>query len=87
MPFPHATAGYDATMSEQSFRKGDKVTWQSHGETVHGTVQEKITERTEAAGREVAASKEEPQYRVTSDKTGRDAVHRPESLTRTYRGG
>jgi hypothetical protein len=66
----------------ESFRKGDKVTWRSHGTEVHGTVEQKITTRTEAAGREVAASREEPQYRVTSDKTGRDAVHRPESLHR-----
>jgi len=69
----------------KQFRKGDKVSWRSHGTTVHGTVEEKVTERTEAAGREVAASREEPQYRVTSDKTGRDAVHRPESLKRSPR--
>ena len=40
----------------------------------------KITTETEAAGRTVKASKDEPQYRVTSDKSGRDAVHKPESL-------
>ena len=62
-------------------RKGDKVSWKSHGKTVHGTVEEKITSRTEAAGRTVDASQDEPQYRVRSDKTGRDAVHRPEALT------
>ncbi|BBH67015.1 hypothetical protein ACTI_37000 [Actinoplanes sp. OR16] len=61
-------------------RKGDKVTWRSHGETVHGTVEQKITERTQAAGRTVAASPEEPQYKVKSDKSGREAVHKPESL-------
>lgn len=60
--------------------KGDKVTWKSHGQTVHGTVEEKITSRTEAAGRTVDASKDEPQYRVRSDKSGRDAVHKPEAL-------
>ena len=65
---------------EKELHKGDKVTWQSHGQTVHGQVEEKITSRRPAAGREVAASKDEPQYRVTSDKTGRDAVHKPESL-------
>ncbi len=66
-------------MSE-SFKKGDKVSWQSHGTTVPGTVEEKITSETEAAGREVKASKDEPQYLVTSDKSGRDAVHTPEAL-------
>lgn len=67
-------------MGEQSFRKGDKVTWQSHGSTAEGKVEEKITSETEAAGRRVKASKDEPQYRVRSDKSGNDAVHKPEAL-------
>ncbi|GLY01959.1 MULTISPECIES: DUF2945 domain-containing protein [Actinoplanes] len=66
----------------ESPKKGDKVSWRSHGETVHGTVEQKITKRTEAAGRTVAASPDEPQYRVRSDRTGRDAVHKPASLRR-----
>jgi hypothetical protein len=64
----------------KDLKKGDEVTWQSHGHTVAGKVQKKITTRTEAAGREVAASSDDPQYQVKSDKTGRDAVHKPESL-------
>jgi hypothetical protein len=61
-------------------RKGEKVTWNSHGQKVHGTVEEKITSRTTEAGREVAATPAEPQYKVKSDKTGREAVHKPEAL-------
>jgi hypothetical protein len=64
----------------KELRKGDKVTWQSHGTTVPGTVEEKITSDKKAAGREVRASQDEPQYRVVSDKSGRDAVHKPEAL-------
>ncbi len=60
--------------------KGEKVTWQSHGQTVHGKVEEKITSRTEEAGRTVDASEDDPQYKVKSDKTGREAVNKPESL-------
>jgi hypothetical protein len=60
--------------------KGDKVTWQSHGTTVPGTVEEKITSEKKAAGRKVKASSEEPQYRVRSDKSGKDAVHKPDAL-------
>jgi hypothetical protein len=67
----------------KSLKKGDDVTWHSHGQTVHGTVEKKITERTETAGRTVAASPDEPQYQVRSDKTGRDAVHKPEALRRS----
>jgi hypothetical protein len=66
----------------KEFRKGDKVTWKSHGSTVTGLVEQKITSDTTTAGRTVRASKDEPQYRVRSDKSGRDAVHKPESLHR-----
>jgi hypothetical protein len=69
-------------MSKQ-IRKGDRVNWKSHGSTVTGTVEEAITSDTESAGRIVRASKGEPQYRVRSDKSGRDAVHKPESLRRS----
>jgi hypothetical protein len=68
---------------EKNLKKGDDVTWSSHGQTVHGEVERKITDRTEAAGRTVNASSEEPQYQVKSDKTGREAVHKPESLHRS----
>ncbi|KQX61250.1 MULTISPECIES: DUF2945 domain-containing protein [unclassified Streptomyces] len=62
--------------------KGDQVSWKSHGQNVTGKVKRKITERTEAAGRTVDASPEEPQYEVESDKTGRSAVHKPAALRR-----
>ncbi|MEU1535375.1 DUF2945 domain-containing protein [Streptomyces fagopyri] len=60
--------------------KGDKVAWSSHGSRTSGTVEKKITERTETAGRTVAASPDEPQYKVRSDKSGRTAVHKPSAL-------
>ncbi len=69
----------------QSFRKGDTVTWQSHGSTVEGTVERKITEDTELAGRTVRASKDEPQYLVKSDASGGEAVHKPSALTKKDR--
>lgn len=64
----------------KKFKKGDKVTWQSHGSTAEGTVEKKITSDAKAAGRQVRASENEPQYKVRSDKSGGDAVHRPEAL-------
>lgn len=67
-------------MSDNHFKKGDKVEWQSHGATVRGTVVGSITSDTEAAGRTVRASKDEPQYKVRSDKTGAEAVHKPDAL-------
>ncbi len=64
------------------FEKGDKVTWNSHGSTAEGTVERKITEDTEEAGRTVRASKDDPQYLVRSDKSGGTAVHKPSALTK-----
>ncbi|MEV5910375.1 hypervirulence associated TUDOR domain-containing protein [Streptomyces chartreusis] len=60
--------------------QGDEVTWNSHGSTTEGTVERKITRRTEAAGRTVDASPDDPQYEVRSERSGRSAVHKPSAL-------
>ncbi len=62
------------------FKKGDHVTWSSHGGEAVGVVERIITEDTEAAGRTVRASKDEPQYLVRSEKSGGEAVHKPSAL-------
>ena len=60
--------------------KGDHVSWKSHGGTAEGTVEKKITEDTEEAGRTVRASGDDPQYLVKSEKSGGEAVHKPGAL-------
>ena len=67
-------------MSDKKFHKGDKVEWKSHGSTAEGTVEAEITSDTKAAGRTVRASEDDPQYQVRSEKSGGDAVHKPEAL-------
>lgn len=62
------------------FEKGDHVSWKSHGGEAVGEVKKKITTETEAGGRKVKASKDEPQYLVKSDKSGGEAVHKPGAL-------
>ncbi|MEC4763232.1 DUF2945 domain-containing protein [Mycobacterium sherrisii] len=69
-------------MVDNILRRGDKVEWRSHATTVTGVAVRVITSDTEAAGRTVRASKEDPQYLVRSDKTGADAVHKPGALRR-----
>ena len=64
----------------QEFEKGDKVEWNSHGGKGVGKVQKKITSETEAGGRKVRASKDDPQYLVKSEKSGGTAVHKPSAL-------
>ncbi|MET7646741.1 DUF2945 domain-containing protein [Streptomyces sp. NPDC005426] len=73
--------------NDKKLSQGDDVTWRSHGQKVEGAVTRKIEKRAEAAGRTVDASEDEPQYEVRSAKTGKKAVHRPESLRRKKSGG
>jgi hypothetical protein len=65
---------------DTELHKGDQVTWRTHGTTTSGTVEEKITTNTEAAGRTVRADSDDPQYLVRSAKSGREAVHKPAAL-------
>ncbi len=66
-------------MTEQ-FKKGDRVQWNtSQGET-EGVVEKKLTEPAQIKGHPVKASKDNPEYLVKSDKTGKEAAHKPESL-------
>lgn len=62
------------------FSNGEKVSWKSHSGEAVGQVVKKITSETEAGGRKVKASKDEPQYLVRSDKSGGEAVHKPSAL-------
>ena len=64
------------------FTKGDHVTWKSHGGEAEGHVERVITSDTEAAGRTVRASEDDPQYEVVSEKSGGHAVRKPSALHR-----
>lgn len=61
------------------FKPGDKVEWHGPGK-VQGTVKKKLTKPMDIKGHHVAASNDEPQYLVESDKTGKEAAHKPEAL-------
>jgi len=65
---------------DSELNKGDEVSWQTHGTTTHGTVEQKISSDTKAAGRQVRADEDDPQYLVKSAKSGREAVHKPDAL-------
>ncbi|MEO1300475.1 MAG: DUF2945 domain-containing protein [Cyanobacteria bacterium J06636_16] len=53
----------------------------SQGKTI-GKVVKKLTSSTEIKGHTVSASKEAPQYLVESDKTGAQAAHKPDALSK-----
>ena len=69
-------------MTDKKLSTGDKVEWNSHGAKAVGTVERKITSDTDAGGRKVKASDDEPQYLVRSEKSGGTAVHKPSALRR-----
>lgn len=64
----------------KKFNKGDRVRWDAGNQSSVGTVEEIITSDTEAGGRTVRASEDEPQYLVRSEKSGRTAVHKPDAI-------
>jgi hypothetical protein len=66
-------------MSDE-LKKGDKVEWKSSQGIIQGEIEKKLTEPMEIKGHHVSASKDDPQYLVKSDKTGKEAAHKPESL-------
>jgi len=63
-----------------TFKAGDKVEWHSPQGTVQGNVKKKLTAHTSIKGHEVAASKDNPEYLVVSDKTGAEAAHKANAL-------
>lgn len=64
----------------QEPKKGDHVTWNNAGHEIHGTVEKKLTAPMDIKGHHVAASKDNPEFLVKSDKTGAVAAHKAGAL-------
>lgn len=64
----------------KTFKSGDHVKWDTPQGETSGTVVKKETGTTKAGGHTAKATKEDPQYRVKSDKSGKEAVHKPDEL-------
>jgi len=61
-------------------KKGDHVRWDTPQGETEGTVEKKLTAPTEIKGHQVKASKDNPEYLVKSDKSGKEAAHKPDEL-------
>ena len=68
------------TLAKEEFEPGDKVEWNTPQGKTSGTVKKKLTSRTEVGGQTVAASEEDPRYLVESEKSGKEAAHKPNAL-------
>ena len=66
-----------------NLKKGDKVEWETSQGKTEGTVKKKLTAPTKIKSHKVAASKENPEYLVESDKSGKEAAHKPEALKKS----
>ena len=67
-------------MTEKTFKAGDTVKWDHSQGTTQGKVIKKVTSPTQIKGHKVAASEDNPEYIVESDKTGAKAAHKPTEL-------
>lgn len=64
-------------------KKGDHVTWNTSQGKTEGTVVRKQTTPTQIKGHKVAASADDPQFIVKSDKSGKQAAHKPSGLKKS----
>ena len=64
----------------EELKKGTAVEWKSSQGTIEGKVVKKVTAPIDIKGHHVAASGENPEYVVRSDRTGAEAAHKPASL-------
>jgi hypothetical protein len=67
-------------MATKSLKKGDKVEWDSSGGHSTGKVVGKVTGTAHVKGHTAKASKDHPEYRVKSDKSGKEAIHKASAL-------
>ena len=65
---------------KKTLKRGDKVSWNSSGGHSVGKVVKKQTTPTQIKGHKVAASDDNPQYIVKSDKSGKEAAHKADAL-------
>ncbi|HLL85743.1 MAG TPA: DUF2945 domain-containing protein [Thermoleophilaceae bacterium] len=66
-------------------KKGDRVEWNTPQGKTEGEVKEKVTGERRVGnegqkGTKVTGSEDDPRYVVESDKSGKQAAHRPEAL-------
>jgi len=66
----------------QELEKGDRVEWNTPQGKTNGKVKKKLTSRTEVGNQTIAASEDDPRYLIESEKSGKEAAHRPEALTK-----
>lgn len=70
-------------MAKDDLKPGEAVEWDSSGGHSRGKVVRRLIKPTQIKGHKVAASEDNPEYLVRSDKSGSEAAHKPEGLKRS----
>jgi hypothetical protein len=63
-----------------TIKSGDKVSWNTSQGKTEGKVEKKVTKPTQIKSHHVAASPDNPEYIVKSEKSGKEAAHKPDEL-------
>jgi hypothetical protein len=69
-------------MMTQQFVQGDIVELNTPQSKTRGKVKRKLTPSTQVGGRKVNASEDDPRHLVESEKSGKEAAHKPDALTK-----
>jgi hypothetical protein len=64
----------------KELKPGDRVQWNTPQGKTTGRVKKKLTSAKKIKGHVAKASKKNPEYLVQSDKSGRQAAHKPGEL-------
>ena len=65
-----------------TLRKGDRVSWNTSQGRTQGRIVRKQTSPAHIRTHKVAASKDNPEFMVQSEKSGKTAAHKAEALTK-----
>ena len=64
----------------EKLKTDDKVEWETSQGKTSGTVKKKVTKPADIKGHHVAASADNPEYLVESEKSGKEAAHKQTAL-------
>ena len=70
-------------MAHKEFKQGDTVEWNTPQSKTRGRVKKKLTSPTQVGGQNINASEDDPRYLVESEKSGKEAAHKPDALSKT----
>jgi hypothetical protein len=72
----------ERTVVQEEFKRGDSVEWNTPQGKTRGTIKMKLTSETEVGGQKVKASEDDPRYLVESEKSGKEAAHKSDALSK-----